>query len=77
MVTAGEVKYGAETPLLVVRSVPITLNDAPGFGTTTGLMNDVTNQVLPNVLGAKLGALADIENEVRSQLRNASINIEF
>lgn len=39
-----------------------------GFGTTTGLMNDVTNQVLPNVLGAKLGALADIENAQAGQL---------
>jgi len=41
-----------------------------GFGTTTGLMNDVTNQVLPNVLGAKLGALANIENAQAGQLSN-------
>lgn len=43
---------------------------ARGFGTSTGLMNSITNQLLPNVLGSKLGALANIENAQAGQLSN-------
>lgn len=51
------------------RSAQLAQNYAArGFGSNTGLLGDITNKVLPEVLGARAGALANIENAQAGQL---------